>query len=417
MEHPLSLHSSTVLAPLRNNLDFMASPVEDRPGLLIRDPYQYSDVTLIIPPVLVQVLELFDGVSTALDLRQALVRITGELSVGDAGAQLIDSLSQAGFLENEAYLNMRQARHDEFSSAPTRQPAHAGTAYPDEPAELRQFLDGYFSAPDQDPAPFLSNGNLIGLAAPHASPQGAWESYRDAYRLLGPAHHDKIFVVLGTSHYGAPERFGLTRKNFITPTGEARTERSMVDWLAAEAPSSIEMEDYCHATEHSIEFQITFLQHVCGAGVRVLPILCGPYAKSIYEGGAPEQDEAVHRFLSSLGELHAKHKDQLVWVLGVDMAHIGRRYGDSFQAVAHQGEMLAISSRDKDRIQRIAGGDARGFWDMIQDNQDDLKWCGSSPIYTFLRAVPEARAHLLRYQHWQIDPQSVVSFAALAFTA
>ncbi len=413
MEHPARYDSSTILAPLRADLDFMASPVPDRPGLLIRDPYQYSEVTLIIPPALVQVLELFDGVSTALDLRQALVQITGDLNVGELGEQLTESLSEAGFLENAAYLSLRQARHDEFAQAPTRLPAHAGTAYPEEPAELAEVLDGYFSAP-ADPIP--PNGNLIGLAAPHASPDGAWESYRDAYRQFGPQHHDKIFVVLGTSHYGAPERFGLTRKNFITPNGEARTERSMADWLEAQAPAAILMEDYCHATEHSIEFQIAFLQHVCGAGVRVLPILCGPYARSIYQGGRPEEDDAVHRFLSSLGELHAKHKDQLVWVLGVDMAHIGRRYGDPFHAIAHQGEMLAISSRDKDRIGRIAEGDSRGFWDMVQDNQDDLKWCGSSPIYTFLKAVPEARAHLLRYQHWQIDPQSVVSFAALTFT-
>ena len=35
------------------DLDFMPSPVEDRPGLLIRDPYHFSEVTLIVPPALV----------------------------------------------------------------------------------------------------------------------------------------------------------------------------------------------------------------------------------------------------------------------------------------------------------------------------------------------------------------------------
>jgi len=98
------------------------------------------------------------------------------------------------------------------------------------------------------------------------------------------------------------------------------------------------------------------------------------------------------------------------------MAHIGRRYGDQFSATAHQGEMMAISARDKDRISRIEQGDAAGFWELVQQNHDDLKWCGAAPTYTFLRAVPQARAQLLRYQHWQIDPQSVVSFAAMAFT-
>jgi hypothetical protein len=174
------------------------------------------------------------------------------------------------------------------------------------------------------------------------------------------------------------------------------------------------MEDYCHATEHSIEFQVAFLQHLYGPDVRILPILCGSYALSMHKGQPPESNEEVRRFLGTLGEFHARHKDEIAWVLGVDMAHIGRRYGDEFSASAYSGEMLDVTVRDKDRIERIMRGDAEGFWELVEENQDDLKWCGSAPFYTFLKAVPEAQPHLLRYQHWQIDAESVVSFAAMA---
>ena len=40
----------------------------------------------------------------------------------------------------------------------------------------------------------------------------------------GPEHRDRTFVILATSHYGEPEKFGLTRKNFRTPLGEAPTD-------------------------------------------------------------------------------------------------------------------------------------------------------------------------------------------------
>ena len=60
-------------------------------------------------------------------------------------------------------------------------------------------------------------------------------------------------------------------------------------------------------------------------------------------------------------------------------------------------------------------GDARGFWDLVQHNRDELKWCGSSPVYTFLQAVPGARGRLRHYQQWNIDEHSVVSFAGMAF--
>ena len=39
-----------LLAALRRDLDLRPSPVPDRPGLLVRDPFRYSDVVLIIPP-------------------------------------------------------------------------------------------------------------------------------------------------------------------------------------------------------------------------------------------------------------------------------------------------------------------------------------------------------------------------------
>src|SRR5882724_4196549 len=115
---------------LRTNLDFMPSPVPDRPGLLIRDAYQYSDVTLIIPPALVECLQCFDGETTELELRQALVRITGDLQVGELQKNLVDTLGESGFLEDSTYQRMRDARHREFADEPSRQPSHAGSAYP-----------------------------------------------------------------------------------------------------------------------------------------------------------------------------------------------------------------------------------------------------------------------------------------------
>ena len=400
---------SESLPRIRLDLDFMPSPLRERPGLLIRDPYQYSDVTLIIPPQLIECVRLFDGQSTGLELKAALFRLTGELDTSDLERHLISSLSDAGFLEDETFARLKQQRHREFAEAPTRLPSHAGGAYPDEPGPLGDTLRRYLG-----PEPPSSSDGILGIAAPHVSPEGGWETYRAAYRALGTDQAGRVFVILGTSHYGAPDRFGLTRKNFVTPLGEARTQIPLVDRLAARAPGAVEMEDYCHAAEHSIEFQVLFLQHLYGPDVRILPILCGSYARSIYQGGMPEDNDEVRRFLGELGEIAAT-VPRLAWVLGVDMAHMGRRYGDPFTATAEQDVMARVAERDHARCDQISSGDAAGFWALVQENHDDLKWCGSSPFYTFLRSNPGAKARLLAYQQWNIDEQSVVSFAALSF--
>jgi MEMO1 family protein len=399
-----------MLPRLRTDLDFMSSPLEEKPGLVIRDPFHFSDATLIVPPALVPCLEFLDGNHGDLDMREYLVRVTGDLQVGELERHLLDALDSAGFLENQNFARRKEDTERAFASMPVRKAAHAGTGYPVDPGELAGTLRGYLDGAG-------SNGNerVLGIAAPHVSPFGGVESYRAAYAALGPADAERTFVILGTSHYGQPDRLGLTRKSFATPFGEAVTDTALVDELAKGAGDAVTMEDYCHSFEHTIEFQIVFLQHLFGPGIRVVPVLCGAYARSLYHGGLPEDDERVRRTLNTLGELAAREGDRLLWVLGIDMAHMGRRYGDQMVATARRDEMQEVERRDLARIERMEAGDARGFWEMVQENHDDLKWCGSAPIYTFLKAVPSARGRLLQYQQWNIDEQSVVSFAGMKF--
>jgi len=391
----------------------MPSPSPENPGLLIRDPYRFSDAVLIVPPPLVACLECFDGLQTELDLRALLVSLTGSFEVEQIVRNLVETLQNAGFLEDETFAHMRAGKRREFAELPVREPAHAGSAYPAEPGELRETLAEYM----EDGAGETAAGadGLFAIAAPHVSPVGGWQSYQAAYRMLRPEHRDRTFVILATSHYGEPEKFGLTRKRFRTPLGESETDTPLVDWLAERGGSAVEMEDYCHSFEHTVELQIVFLQHVLGPNVKVLPILCGPFAHSLYQGGKPEDHDGVKRFLDALGELGDRQGNRLFWVLGVDMAHMGARYQDSFEAVAGRGVMQDVGDRDEQRIARINAMDAAGFWDLVQQRHDDLKWCGSSPFYTFLKTAPEARGELLRYEQWNIDERSVVSFAGMAF--
>ena len=402
---------SRLLPRLRMNLDFMPSPVEDRPGLLIRDALQYSDVTLIIPPLLVECLSCFDGQQTDLDLRQRLVGLTGDLRVGEAGGQLIEALEQAGFLEDQVYADLQEQKQRAFAESSFRAPSHAGASYPDDPDALQAELAQYMN----HDAVVADSGELAGLAAPHVSLDGGAACYRAAYGLLRPEHKDRTFVVLGTSHYGRAESFGLTRKPYRTPLGETLAVPELVAELETKGGPAGVREDYCHAVEHSIEFQVLFLQHVLGPEIRILPILCGSYARSLQQGGKPEEDDGVARFLGALGEIAAREGSRLMWVLGIDMAHMGRRYGDAFEAHAGSGRMLTVEARDRRRLEHLAAGDAEGFWDAVQEGQDDLHWCGASVLYTLLKARPGIRGELLRYEQWNIDEQSAVSFAALAF--
>jgi AmmeMemoRadiSam system protein B len=398
------------LPRLRMELDFMPSPIEDRPGLMIRDPFGFSDATLVVPPALVRVLTHFDGAHDQSSLRDAIYEITGEVRSGELGERLHQALDEAGFLETERFDELRRRVIAGFESSAVREPSHAGSAYPDEKEELEGWMaEGM--AGDSDGG----GGPIVGIAAPHASPDGGWPSYRSAYRALGDWAREKTFVILGTSHYGEPDVFGLTRKEFVTPWGTAQTDTRLVDELARRAPAGVRMEDYCHRIEHSIEFQVVFLQSLFGAGVKVLPVLVGSFGKAIMNGGKPESSATVAAFFDVLGDIRAREAGNLVSVLGVDMAHMGRRYGDDFTATPFAGEMSDVERRDRLRIGRLEAGDGDGFWELVKENRDDLKWCGSAPFYTFLKTGAAVRGQLRQYEHWPIDEQSVVTFAAMTF--
>jgi AmmeMemoRadiSam system protein B len=394
------------------NLDFMPSPDPERPGLVIRDPYHYSDATLMVPMPLVPALDCFDGEHTSLDLRSDLVRLTGRIQVSDIERNLHDSLDQAGFFENETSLRMRREKEAEFAGDSVRPAIFAGTAYPDQPDELSELMRQRIGGAQGE-------ASTVAIAAPHATPDGGWETYRAAYQAMPSpeAAQDMTIVILGTSHYGAPDRFGLTRKPYVTPYGVAPTDVTVVDELIQGAPEAVRLEDYCHAVEHSIEFQVIFLQHLYGPSVRIVPVLCGPFVRSTYEKELPEANEHVQRFFDTASNIAARKGKRLFWLLGVDMAHIGRRYGDRLDARANAGEMLSVKDRDQQLIAQLKGGDPDAYWSLIQEHQDELKWCGASPFYTLLKILPRLKGQLLDYNQWQIDPQSVVSFGALRFEA
>jgi AmmeMemoRadiSam system protein B len=497
---------TTNLPPLRTELDVFPSPDPEQPGYVLRDPFQYTDVIAIVPPVLASVLPYFDGEHTEADIRTFLTRLTGEVDLGEVVQAFVESLSSAGFLQTEAFARMRDEAHDEFAREPERLPAHSGSAYPEDPDALRDRLREYMSgarrmdggfgdlpgpggqgihgaepplrsglvdATGRSLAPTMASGlvdlsgapissgappgedgsgvgsggpgsggpgagsvgagglsaggpgtggvggtlaNLLGIAAPHVSPEGGWRSYASAYGVLGPHLADRTFVILGTSHYGESERFGLTRKGYRTPLGLTRTDVDLVDALEREAPDSVWMEDYCHAIEHSIEFQVIFLQHLVSPNVKVLPILCGPFHEALVEGTRPEANPQVGAFLDALGRIAESRGTDLFWVLGIDLAHIGARYGDPIDMVADKGPMAEVRARDLARLDRVSQADREGFLGLVQPNQDELKWCGFSPLYTFLGVVPGARGDLWRYEQWNIDEASVVSFAAMGFS-
>ncbi len=375
------------LPRLRPGIDALPSPWPERPGLLLYDRLRYTDVQLLIPIQwlsILQAMESPDGPTPPVPWA--------------AVESVVQTLRSEGFLDTEEYYALRDACQARFRDSAIRLPSFS------QPYTAETLSEHLPTPPSPLPPP------PCGIAAPHVSPEGGWLSYAKAYERVALAPADRTFVILGTSHMGAPEKFGVTAKPYQTHFGTSEVDREILDKLVRRSPSCVIEEDYCHAMEHSIEFQVMFLQYVMKHPVKILPILCGPFADSLTQGRAPESP-----FFDALGDLASEYGDRLFWVLGIDMAHRGVRYGQNFEATADEGRMVEVSTRDHARLERVCASDAAGFADLVTPNHDDLNWCGYSALYTFLRVKPGVTGKLLSYEQWNIDPQSVVSFGALEF--
>ena len=405
-----------LLPRLRGDIDVMPSPLREQPGLLLRDPFLYTDHILVIPPTWVVVLQCLDGAHSVLDAQAILTRLAGgQIVAREEVEQFVSVLNEAGFIEGDELNELKERRHEAFRLAPMREATHAGSAYPAERDDIDTLFSKRFAKAQDSEATWP-----LALAAPHVSPEGGFASYQAAYELP-PVEDDTTFVVLGTSHYGAPERFGTSVKPFRTPLGTAEVDRkALADFVsfAGGAGGAVVEEDYCHRAEHSIELQVLFLQYRLARPFKIVPILCGPFVDSLKTGKPPESIDGNRRVFDALAELHTK-RDDLVWILGIDMAHIGTRYGHREAARAGEGVMEEVAEKDQRRLERICEGDAEGFFDLVHPGGDELNWCGYAPIYTFLRSVGAAvklKGEVRSYEQWNIDDSSVVTFGAVHFS-
>ena len=326
----------------------MPSPIAEQPGLLLRDPFRYTDDVLVIPPAWVALLRCLDGAHSMLDAQAVMTRLAGGKIVPQSELQeFVTILGDTGFLDDEALARRVERSHDAFRASPVREVILAGSAYPSEREAIESLLDLRIDGTANRTLRAPDKTWPLAIAAPHVSPEGGYASYGAAYALPESSDEDiKTFVILGTSHYGTPERFGVTAKPFRTPLGTVEIDRDALSFLVERGGDAVVEEDYCHRTEHSIELQVLFLQYRLAQPFRILPILCGPFVDSLVRGVPPETLDGNARVLDTLTELATK-RPELVWVLGVDMAHIGVRYGENEPARAYEGRMLVPCIRKR----------------------------------------------------------------------
>jgi hypothetical protein len=388
----------------------------------LRDPENFAENPIFLNKTLAFLVSRMDGKHSLRDIQADYCQATSEILPIETLESLVSQLDEQHYLASPGFQKFYQRLVEEFKSSPTRPARHAGPAYPQSCEALAAQIESYFAHPEgpgncANPEPATP---LRGLISPHIDFTRGGPTYAHAYHALSTHPGADTFVIFGTCHTRMSQRFSITAKDFETPLGTAKTDKGFVSRLSAKLHDDYQ-DEFCHRGEHSIEFQAVWLQYLQSLQYlmrgeqeyRIVPILVGSF-HDIYEAGAKAADNPeILRVVSAIRETIAKSPGRMCIVAGADLAHVGRRFGDSSGPTEHS--LREVERQDRRFLQLVESGDAEAVFDSIAADGDSRRVCGYPPIYMTLRCIEQPRGQLLQYRQWSdLQAGAAVTYAAVA---
>jgi AmmeMemoRadiSam system protein B len=406
----------------------MILPVRDgeRELLLVQDPMGIIRGQPVLGIESLAILQLLDGTVSLTDISAAVMSESKDLRVGNMVRDFIAQLDEMLMLESPRFERALAEAREGYHRLEIRPAALEGVSYPAARDELEPFLDEHFRAAESlragrnEPAA-ASDATPRAILAPHLDPRREGVLMARAFMELGTmppasqaAREPLRFVIFGTGHNLTGELFALTRKHFETPLGKATCDTAFVDRVAERLGESAYRGELAHRDEHSIEFQLLYLQHRLKARpFTIVPILAGGFYHLLDEGRSPREDEQLEALIAAIREAEAALGGTTIYVAGVDFSHVGPRFGDG--RVTDEVK-AAVREVDDAAIAAAAAADADAWFRAIAERDDATRICGFAPTYAMLRCAAPGRGRELGYAQSSEKDTSVVSVAAMAWS-
>ncbi|MGH9454877.1 MAG: AmmeMemoRadiSam system protein B [Terriglobia bacterium] len=244
-----------------------------------------------------------------------------------------------------------------MASQAARVPAVAGRFYPADPAAL---IGAIRSLEDRDPPPQAIFQDAIACIAPHA---GYMYSGGVAYSVYSRLPACSSYLVLGPNHFGQGQQLATLSSDWLTPLGTVPVDQTFTAKLLEEFEGLVD-DRVAHASEHSLEVQLPFLQYFA-KDFTLVPIAIG----------AVRYDE-LERLGQTVARLIRCGPQRMLMVASSDMNHYEP---DTVTRI-----------KDHKAIERILALDPRGLAAVI--DREHISMCGYAPAIVVLTAAKELGA-------------------------
>jgi len=390
----------------------------------LRDPSGIVEEVIVVSGEALYLMQYFDGKHSLLDIRAEYQRTFGAFLPEERLHKLVAELDHNHFLESESFQNHKRGLEKQVLSRTTRAAVHAGASYPKDPQALRAQLENFYahSGGLLNHATTSVNSNnaapLQGMLAPHIDLRVGGACYTYGYRALAESTPADVFVILGTGHNGLYNCYSCLPQDFETPLGLVKHDAEFIHELAQNHPHELFAEPLPHRSEHTIEFQTVYLQHLLGGrhNFTIVPILCSYAYLMLTDARFTRERKIIEAFVEALRKTCAQQTargKRVCIIASVDFSHVGPRYGDP--NIPDASFLEAVRTADFELLDAIAHVEAARFVTAVARLEDRYRVCGFAPIHTLLSATPAKTGKLLKYEQGLVDDkQSVVSYASAA---
>jgi len=393
--------------------------------ICLTDPEGIVDEPIVLSPSAFFVASMLDGLIDVTDIQYLFFKQSGgQVLSEEVIRNVVDYLDLHGYLQSPQFEERRLRVREEFARCGARPSVLAGKTYPESPDELRSYLDSLFLAekgPGQRPARGAGDEaapgepSLRAMVVPHIDLERGGPTYAHGYLSLAKGRSPETVFLFGVAHAGPPSPFILTKKDFETPLGTLRTDVEIVAELSSACSWDALENELVHRSEHSIEFQVLMLAYLFGAGVRIVPILCGgplPGEQPVH----PSEVAEVGRFLDTCRGLLKERDGRACVIAGADLAHVGKRFGDPFDI--DESVIEHVEARDREDLAFVTALDADGWYRSVMKDANARRVCGLNCIYATLKSVEglATRGELLHYDYAPDAAGGIVSFAGIAIS-
>lgn len=418
--------NSELLPAFRQRFEVIRSTDQGQPILLLKDLEGLNPHTYALSPAALYLASLFTGQRTAGQILAAFEEETGERLGPDVFEKVVHQFIEAKLLETPEVTSLRNKRWKGFDQSALRAMTHQMGGYPGEPEALRARLNDFVLDP-KGPQKEFRRENAAGvpplaLVSPHIDFHRGGPAYAWAYQTLSECAPPDVIVALGVAHQSPPSPWAFTSKAYETPCGTLPVDQSLSKAMGSLLSYDPEMDQRVHRDEHSLEFQAVWLKALWGERCPPwVPILCshlGPDSEHRSPSKAPAIEDAIVRIGGLLAERQAKGQRILV-LAGIDLAHVGPRFGDGLTLGRPLEER--VEKEDRLSLEKALTLDAEGFYSSVIADGHWRKVCGLSALYCILRwtkmlaGETPTKGRLLTYGQAPDPLGGLVSFTSLLF--